>query len=105
MTEQAIIEFDVRDKDVLMAIFERFKVHFTPKKERAADNEDAVIKARLHVKYVETNLWQTMSDDDREDAAHAETLLLRSEKGEDAYLNAAETRDFLNQIEAELAAA
>ena len=105
MTEQAIIEFDVRDKDVLMAIFERFKVHFTPKKERAADTEDATVKARLHVKYVETNLWQAMSDDDREDAAHAETLLLRSEKGEDAYLNAAESRDFLNQIEAELAAA
>lgn len=104
MKETAIIEFDVQDKDVLMSIFERFKVVFIPKKMTEIDDETVYVKAKLHRKYVETGLWHSMTDEERMDAAHAETLIYRKETGEyDEKLSNEETQTFLAEMESQLA--
>ena len=103
MKETAIIEFDVRDRDVLMYIFERFKVVFTPKKTTEIDEETLSVRAQLHRKYVATGLWESMDDEKRMDAAHAETLIYRKGNGEyDEKLTDAETQQFLTEMELQL---
>ena len=47
MKETAIIEFDVKDKDVLMTIFERFKVVFKSKTE-IETNEVIAVRTALN---------------------------------------------------------
>lgn len=104
MKETAIIEFDVQDKDVLMSIFERFKVVFIPKKMTEIDDETVYVKAKLHAKYVQTGLWQSMDDEERIDAAHAETLIYRKKMGEyNEKLSEEETQTFLADMERQLA--
>lgn len=103
MKETAIIEFDVKDKDVLMTIFERFKVVFKSKTE-IETNEELAVRAALNAKYVQTGLWQKMDDEERMDAAHAETLIFRKEKGEfDEKLTEDEAQIFLAEMESKLA--
>ena len=38
-------------------------------------SEIETVRQRLHDKYVVTGLWANMNDDEREDAAHAETII------------------------------
>jgi hypothetical protein len=65
--------------------------------------EETAIRALLHEKYVQTNLWDSMNDDERIDAAHAETLIYRKENGEyDDKLSDEETQTFLAEIEGQL---
>jgi hypothetical protein len=104
MKETAIIEFDVRDRDVLMTIFERFKVVFKSKKTVEIDEETLVVKRQLHTKYVETGIWNEMNDEERMDAAHAETLIFRKEYGEyNEKLSDEETEFFLTEMASQLA--
>lgn len=104
MKETAIIEFDVRDRDVLMTIFERFKVAFKSKKTVESDDETLYVKGQLQAKYASTGLWDRMDDEERMDAAHAETLIYRKENGEyDEKLNSEETQSFLAEMESQLA--
>lgn len=103
MKETAIIEFDVKDKDVLMTIFERFKVVFKSKTE-IETNEVIAVRTALNAKYVQTGLWQKMDNEERLDAAHAETLIFRKGKGEfDEKLTKNEIQTFLAEMESKLA--
>ncbi len=103
MKETAIIEFDVKDKDVLMTIFERFKVVFKSKTE-IETNEVLAVRALLNAKYIQTGLWQNMDDEERMDAAHAETLIFRKNNDEyDEKLTDRETQSFLSEMEFQLA--
>ena len=102
MKETAIIEFDVKDRDVLLTIFERFKVVFKSRKEIETAGTLAV-RTQLQNKYVETGLWQTMDDEERLDAAHAETLIYRKATGEyEEKLTDRETQTFLAEMESNL---
>jgi hypothetical protein len=56
------------------------------------------VQSQLHKKYVETHQWQTMDDEDRQDAVLAETLLYIEQKGDNKPLSVAETQDFLEKL-------
>ena len=105
MKETAVIEFDVRDRDVLLVIFERFKVSFkmneTPKK-KSLSKEDKAIQQRLHTKFVVTGLWENMNDEAREDAAHAESMIYAQEQPNNEVYTPERTKAYLTELRQKL---
>ncbi len=94
MTKNVSISFNAEDENVLMAIFKKFNIKIKSSKK----SEDEIIQQRLNDKYVLTGIWSTMSSEDREDAAHAETLIYRKEVGE-KFLTKEEVNVFLTELE------
>jgi hypothetical protein len=101
MTKSITITYQEADEGLLMAFFKRLKIAINTQKKTDDDHEIEVVRKRLHDKYVVTGQWAKMNDEEREDAAHAETLIYRREKGED-YLTQAESDAFLKEMETEL---
>ena len=105
MKETAVIEFDVRDRDVLMAIFERFKVTFKTKgtqTKKPLSKEDKAIQQRLHTKFVVTGLWENMNDEEREDAAHAESMIYAQEQPDYEVYTPEQTKAYLTELRQKL---
>jgi hypothetical protein len=63
----------------------------------------ASIRERLRLKYVQTGQWETMNDEDRQDAALLEGMLYDDEKGKVELLNAAEQIEFKNEMKSWIA--
>lgn len=101
MTKSITITYQEADEKLLMAFFNRLKIAIISDKKSEPDLEIEVVRKRLHDKYIVTGQWSKMDDDAQEDAAHAETLIYRREKGEE-YLSKAEADDFLRELETEL---
>ena len=102
MIKSITINYQEADEGLLMAFFKRLKIAVVAGKKVEPQSENEVVRKRLHDKYVLNGKWDKMNDDEKEDAAHAETLIYRREQGED-YLSQAETEQFLTEIERELA--
>jgi hypothetical protein len=101
MTKSITITYKEADEGLLMAFFKRLKIAIKSEKKTDDDHEIEVVRKRLHDKYVVTGQWVKMNDEEREDAAHAETLMYRKEQGEE-YLTQAESDAFLKEMETEL---
>jgi hypothetical protein len=102
MKETAIIEFDANDRDILFAIFERFKVALISKTDASPSKEDEAIRRRLHDKYVVTGLWENMNLEEREDAAHAESMIYAQEQPDYVVYSPEQTKDHLTKLRQKL---
>ena len=100
MTKSITITYKEADEGLLMAFFKRLKIAINSEKKTDDDHEIEVVRQRLHDKYVISGLWSKMDDEEREDAAHVETLMYRREQGEE-YLTQAESDAFLREMEIE----
>ena len=74
------------------------RIAFSVEPSSAVTTEDLVIRERLHNKYVRTNEWNTMSLEEKEDAAHLESMLFLEETHQATPLNEVEDLDFKNEI-------
>jgi hypothetical protein len=81
MTKSLVIEFNELDENVLLQIFDKFKVKvkaisFLSEEEIEAKMEQETIRENLRQKYVLTGEWETMSLEAKEDAALYEKMML-----------------------------
>ena len=76
----------------------RERIAFSVEPSNAVTTEDLIIRERLHNKYVRTNEWDAMSLEEKEDAAHLESMLFLEETHQAPPLNEVEDLDFKNEI-------
>ena len=81
MTKALVIEFNEKDENVLLQIFDKFKVKVkaltTPSEEELDERmEQETIRENLRQKYVLNGKWETMSLASKEDAALYERMML-----------------------------
>ncbi len=79
MIKTLVIEFNEQDENVLLQIFEKFEVKVTTTlsgEEFEAQLEQETIRENLRQKYVLTGEWETMSLEEKEDAALYEKMML-----------------------------
>lgn len=79
MTKTWVIEFNEEDENVLFEIFEKFEVKVRTTlsdEEFEAKMEQETIRENLRQKYVLTGEWETMSLEEKEDAALYEKMML-----------------------------
>lgn len=98
MTKTMIIRFDEKDEGFLLAFFNKMKVHaqLMPPNSQT-DVEKQWIQRQLQEKYVQQDVWSSMSDDARQDAVLVE-MMAYSRLTDDTYLNPDETKTFLEQL-------
>jgi hypothetical protein len=99
MTKSIIINYHEADENILMAIFKKFRV--TTKNIAEAD-EITVVRQRLQTKYVVDGTWQTMTDDEKEDAAHAETMIYAQEQPSHRVISPDESKAYRKQLRQKL---
>ncbi len=75
---------------------EHIAFSFEPSSKLSPD--DLAIQKRLHNKYVLTGEWQSMNLDEKEDAAHLESMLFIEETGQATPLSIEEEADFRNEV-------
>jgi hypothetical protein len=79
MTKALIIEFNEKDENVLLQIFDKFKVKVKASlsnEELEEKMEQETIRATLRQKYVTTGEWENMTLEAKEDAALYEKIML-----------------------------
>ena len=76
MTKSIIISYEEADENLLLALFKKLKV----KTLTLPTTEIEVVRQRLSEKYVVNGTWATMDEEEREDAAHAETMIFAQEQ-------------------------
>ena len=76
----------------------REHIAFSVEPSSAVTPEDLAIRERLHNKYVRTNEWDAMNLEEKEDAAHLESMLFLEETDQATPLNEVENLDFKNEI-------
>ena len=81
MTKTWVIEFDEQDENLLLQIFNKIKVKVKAlsalsDEELEAQMERETIRENLRQKYVLTGEWETMSLEEKEDAALYEKMML-----------------------------
>ena len=98
MAKSILISYNEADESFLMALFKKLKV----KTLSAPKSEIEIVRQRLHNKYVVNNKWATMNDEEREDAAHAETMLYAQEQPDHHVYTVAETKAFRAKLRQKL---
>jgi hypothetical protein len=79
MTKAIVIEYNEKDENVLLQIFQKFKVKAFPHltdEQLEIKMEEELIRENLRQKYVVTGEWDKMSLEEKEDAALYEKMLL-----------------------------
>lgn len=76
MTKSITISYEEADEIFLLALFQKLKI----KTLATSVSEIDVVRQRLREKYIVNGTWTTMSDEEREDAAHAETMIFAKEQ-------------------------
>ena len=71
MTKSMTISYEETDENFLLALFQKLKI----KTSATSASEIDVVRQRLGEKYVVNGTCATMNDEEREDAAHAETII------------------------------
>ncbi len=99
MKKRIIITYDEADENFLMTFFKKLKV-----KTKALDPKTQVeiVKKRLHDKYVLTGEWTTMTEEERENAAHAETMIFNQEQPEHHVYSAEDTKSYRQKMRKKL---
>jgi hypothetical protein len=93
------IQFDDTSKlQKILNMVKRLKLPFQiSEPETPVSEEDLIIKERLRKKYVASGQWDTMSLDEKEDAALLESMLYDQDNGIEL-LSPSEQKDFLNEL-------
>jgi hypothetical protein len=99
MTKSIIINYNEADENILMVIFEKFKV---TTKSITESEEVTVVRQRLHTKYVQNGIWLTMSDEEKEEAAHAETMIYAQEQQDHYVFSLEESNAYRKQLRQKL---
>ena len=89
MTKEMTIVINEDDENVLLEIFKRFKVKI---KDIRLTSDQQIIRENLRQKYVTTGEWDSMSLDDKEDAAILEDILLTDSS------KTVDTDDFIKKL-------
>jgi hypothetical protein len=89
MTKIITIEIEETDEFVLLEIFKKFKVKI---KNTYLTNDQQIIRENLRQKYVVTGEWDSMSLEEKEDAAIFEDILLSDAS------KTVNTEDFLTKL-------
>ena len=76
MTRSITISYEEADENLLLELFKKLKV----KTLTSPTSEIEVVRQRLSEKYVVNGTWATMDEEEREDAAHAETMIFAQEQ-------------------------
>ena len=92
----------------VLNFFKRSKVSFqisepTLESELLWDSQiHSVIQQRLFEKYITTDKWENMNDEERQDASQVEKMLWQREQSDYHVYSEAETKDYLTQLKKEL---
>lgn len=81
----------------LLEFLKREHITFSIEPSPSLSTEDLAIRERLRLKYVADGKWETMSLEEKEDAALLEAMLYDREKGIE-FLTSDEQTDFLNEL-------
>ena len=103
MTKSITITYQEADEGLLMAFFKRLKIAINSEKEADDDHEIEVVRQRLHEKYVVNGLWEKMDDEEREDAAHVESMIYAKEQPDYKVYSVSETETYLEKLRSKLA--
>ena len=76
MTKSITISYEEADENFLFALFQKLKI----KTSTTPVSEIDTVRQRLREKYVVNGTWSAMNDEEREDAAHAETMIFAKEQ-------------------------
>jgi hypothetical protein len=102
MTKSITITYKEADEGLLMAFFKRLKIAIKSEKKTDDDHEIEMVRKRLHDKYVVTGQWVKMDDEEREDAAHAESMIYAKEQPDYEVFSIEETDAYLTDLKNEL---
>ena len=80
MTKSITISFDEADENFLIALFDKLKVKTQANNPSILTKEEAAVQERLREKYVCSSTWDSMNEEEKEDAAHAETMKYAQEQ-------------------------
>ena len=99
MTKSIIITYNESDESLLMALFKKIKVKTETLQPKS---EIEVVRQRLHDKFVVTGLWVNMNDEEREDAAHAETIIFAHEQPDYHVYSETESKNYRAKLRKKL---
>jgi hypothetical protein len=99
MVKNITIAYNEADESLLLALFSKFKI-----KVLSPPTEITVVRQRLHDKYVVNGTWETMDEEAREDAAHAETMLYAKEQPDYHVYSVADTKAHRAKLRQQLTA-
>jgi hypothetical protein len=102
MTKSITITYQEADEGLLMAFFKRLKIAINSEKKTDDDHEIEVVRKRLHDKYVVTGQWAKMNDEEREDAAHVESMIYAKEQPDYLAYSVSETKEYLMNLRSKL---
>jgi hypothetical protein len=88
MTKSITISYEENDESFLLDLFKKLKI----KTLRSPISEIEVVRQRLSEKYVVNGTWNTMDEEEKEDAAHAETMIFAQEQPDYNVYSVAETK-------------
>jgi hypothetical protein len=98
MTKSIIIEYNEQDENVLFDFLKKIRARINSPKTA----ERRWVQKELTKKYVQTGLWATMSDDDRQDATLAEMMAFQRQQPDYEVLSVQESRQFLANLKQSL---
>lgn len=101
MTKSIIITYKEADENFLMTFLKKMKVK-TSVVSNSDSDEITIVRQRLHDRYVVSGEWSQMSDEDREDAAHAETMIYAREQPDHHVFSIKETEAYFKNFEKKL---
>ena len=99
MAKSIIITYNEADESLLMALFQKFKIKT---KTVQPQSEIETVRQRLHDKFVVSGEWVKMSDEEREDAAHTETMIFGQEQPDYHTFTAKESQDYRSNLRKKL---
>ena len=99
MRKSIIITYNEADESLLMALFQKFKIKT---KTVQPESEIETIRQRLHDKFVVSGEWANMTDEEREDATHAETMIYGQEQADHHTYTAVESQDYRSKLREKL---
>jgi hypothetical protein len=102
MTKSITITYQEADEKLLMAFFKRLKIATNSEKKMDVDPEVEVVRKRLYDKYVVTGQWAKMNDEEREDAAHVESMIYAKEQPDYMVYSVSETNAYLMNLRSKL---
>ncbi len=100
MIKSITIAYNEADESLLMALFSKLKIKVL--NNPVSSSEITVVRQRLHDKYVVNGIWDTMDDEAREDAAHAEMMIYAKEQPDYHVYTAEQTKAHRAKLRQEL---
>lgn len=99
MTKSIIINYNQADESLLLALFKKFKI---TTKNLTESEEITVVRQRLYTKYIQNGTWHTMSDEEKVDAAHAETMIYAQGQPEHHVFSPNESKAYRKELRQKL---